>query len=128
MTHPHGQALVEFALVMPLVFVIILGAMEAGALLIAKADQDRNVAELAAWSALYPDEPSGPVLGALGLSGCVVAVTTTDTLLTADASCTYSPIITSNLWEGLPIASTSTVALAPPSPAPSPSPTEEAAS
>ena len=64
--HPRGQVLVEMALALPVLLFITLGLLEAGSLLIAKADEDHNVRVVADWAAAHPSEPPGPVVHAVG--------------------------------------------------------------
>jgi hypothetical protein len=115
-----GQALVEFALIAPVMILVLLGAAEMGMLYAARAAQDRSTAVVADWAADRPGE-DWRLAADRELPGCDVHVTIDDGLgiLTATATCTYHPRITSNLWDGLPISSEASAAI---SPEPTPSP------
>jgi hypothetical protein len=107
-----GQALAETALILPVLLFAGLGFVEAGFLLGAKAAQDRATATVAAWAAGHPGEPWAAVAAA-ELPGCDVTVavaTDPPDLVTASATCTYRPVVTRGLWDGLPISSTEAAA------------------
>jgi len=103
-----GQAIVEMALLLPVLIFGALGFLEAGFLVAAKADQDRQNAVIAEWAAGHPGESWQPVAAVL-LPGCTVAeVDHPDDppdLLTIGARCVYQPVVTAGLWAGLPISS-----------------------
>jgi hypothetical protein len=119
----HGQALAETALVLPVLLFVCLGFVEAGFLLATKAAQDRATSTVAAWAAGHPGEPWAAV-AAVELPGCDVTVavaTDPPDLVTASATCTYRPVVTRGLWDGLPISS-SEAAVAWPTPDPTVAP------
>jgi hypothetical protein len=124
---PPGQALVEFALIAPVALFIVLGAVEAGMLVIAKADQDRATAVVASWAAQRPGDESWHAVAAHELPGCDVTVDDSRPgLLVADATCTYQPVATRGLWDGLPISSEESAVVREPAPTPTPEPSPSA--
>lgn len=122
-----GQALVEFALMLPLVLWIGLAFIEAGLLVAEKADQDRRLAFVADWAAANPDQDWRP-LADDRLPGCAVELADhpddAADVLTLAATCQYAPIATAGLWAGLPISSEASAVVAP-EPTPTPTPTPE---
>ena len=115
-----GQAIVEFALIAPIMILVLLGAAEMGMLYAARAAQDRATGVVADWAADRPGEDWHPAADR-ELPGCAVDVTTDELgIVHAGSTCTYGPKITSNLWDGLPISSEASAAIAP-SPTPEPS-------
>ncbi len=87
----RGQAIVEFAIVFPVLLFTILGAVEAGFLLIAKADQDRSTQLVADWAADHPGESWNSVSDHV-LSGCVVSVVSPSRdVLEVTSECPYEP-------------------------------------
>ena len=122
------QALVEFALITPILLFTILGGVEAGFLLIAKADQDRTTSVIAQWAAQHPGEAWNSVANKQ-LPNCTVEVReSSPDLVEATSRCLYSPrvLVGFPLFSGLPISSYETAALPrktlSPSAGPSPSP------
>lgn len=115
MTRQAGQAIVETALVLPLLLFIALGFTEAGILVATKADQDRSTAVVATWAADHPGADWQAVADQ-ELPGCDVDVATSadpPDLVTAAATCEYLPRVTRGLWDGLPISSEETAASEP---------------
>jgi hypothetical protein len=125
----RGQAIVEFALVFPIIAAILLGAAEMGMLYAARAAQDRAGGVVADYAAARPGDESWNAVADRELPGCDVDVTTDGLgILTARATCQYEPVITSNLWDGLPISSEASAAIAPePTPSASPDPSASTA-
>jgi hypothetical protein len=124
----RGQALVEMALVLPLLLFLFLGAVEAAFLLTAKAYQDRATSVVAVWAAEHPRDSSWNSIAVRELPGCTVTVTTPrPDLIEATAICLYHPVATHGLWNGLPMTSRESANVSP-SPKPgasvSPSPTK----
>ena len=105
-----GQALVEFALILPLLLFILLGAMEAGFLLIAKAHQDRATSVVAEWVAAHPGD-SWNSISNRELPGCSVVVTAPSRdLVEASSRCQYSAkvLVGFPIFSGIPISSQET--------------------
>lgn len=127
--HSAGQALVEMALVLPLILLIFLGALDGGRLLIQKADQDRRTATIATWAASRPGDESWHAIAESELHGCTVTLDDTGRpgIVHVGAVCTFEPIGLHGVWDGLLISSeASAVVLTPePSPTPSSSPSPE---
>ena len=123
-----GQALVEFALITPILLFTILGGVEAGFLLITKADQDRATAVIAQWAAMHPGESWNSVANK-ELPECTVEVKeSSPDLLEATSRCLYSPkvLVGFPIFSGLPISSHETAALPKKDPSPDPSPSPAA--
>ena len=100
----RGQILVEFAVLVPVLLFIILGAIEAGFLVNAKAAQDRSTAVVAEWAAEHPGESWNSV-AARELPGCdVMATNPHQELVEITATCLYSPVVLV-MFEGLPMTS-----------------------
>lgn len=86
---PKGQALVEFALVFPVLLFTILGGIEAGFLLVTKAHQDRVTSVIAEWAATHPGESWNSVANR-ELPGCTVTVSPSSSgLVEAGSRCQY---------------------------------------
>lgn len=118
-----GQALVEFALITPILLFTILGGVEAGFLLIAKADQDRTTAVIAQWAALHPGESWNSVANK-ELPGCTVDVReSSPDLVEAASRCQYNAkvLVGFPIFSGLPISSHETAAVVKKSPSVGPS-------
>jgi hypothetical protein len=106
----RGQAIVEFALVLPLILFIMLGFTEVGFLLIAKAAQDRDTAVIAQWAAVHPGESWNSIASKM-LPGCDVNVERQpNDLVEATSRCQYRPrvLVGFPLFDGLPISSQET--------------------
>ena len=122
----RGQAIVEFALVFPILAFAGLGLAEAGFLLASQEDQDRATSTVAVWAASHPDADWHAV-AASELPDCdvdVVASSDPPDLFTVTARCTYHPRVTANLWTGLPITTEQSAAIVvaqAPNPSPVPS-------
>jgi hypothetical protein len=121
---PRGQALVEFALILPVMMLIILGAIEAGFLVNQKGSQDRATAVVADWAADHPGDESWHAVAADQLPGCDVTVDEIGRpgIVTAAATCQYQPVATHGLWDGLPISSSESAVTSSPAPSASPEP------
>ena len=109
---------------MPILLFTLLGAIEAGFLLIDKAHQDRSTAVVAQWAASHPGESWNSVANR-ELSGCDVSVSEPKPdLVEATSRCQYRPNVFSG-WSGLPMSSREVAARTPivaePTPAASPS-------
>ena len=100
----NGQALVEFALILPILMFTILGATEVGFLLVTKAHQDRETAVVADWAANHPGESWNSIATKL-LPGCTVTVEEDRGLVEAGSRCQYSPKVMPGLFPNLPISS-----------------------
>jgi hypothetical protein len=119
---PSGQAIVEFALVFPIMCFAALGFVEAGFLIVEKAQQDRSTAVVAEWAAENPGNEGWNAVANTELPGCAVTVTTTPKdIVIAAATCQYEPKVTVGLWPGLVIGSTESAAIRSAVPVPSPS-------
>lgn len=111
----HGQALVEFALLAPVLLFLILGSIDAGRLLIAKASQDAQTIEAARWAVAHPDQAATDGAVAIGIDpDCTVDTSEDPDAGTVSVSvvCTFLPLTTHGLWDGLPISSEATAAYA----------------
>ena len=121
---PRGQALVEFALAVPVVLFLILGGIEAGLLIIDKAQQDRSTGVVADYAAHHPGDASWHAVANQQLPGC--AVTLDDTgkpgIVTVGSVCEYHPVATRGLWDGLNVSSEESAATSDPTPEPTASP------
>lgn len=120
-----GQALVEFALIVPIFLFMCLGALEAGFLVGTQLSQSRATGVVADYAARHPgDESWHAVANTLGLQDCEVTVTEEPyDMVKAGATCHYTPHVTNGLgWSGLPI-STEAYAATDTGPAPTPTPT-----
>ncbi len=121
----QGQALVEFALILPILLFIILGSIEAGFLIIEKARQDRETSVVAEWAAGH-DNDSWRAVANKGLPGCDVEVTSPlPDLVQATSRCQYRPkvLVGFPIFDGLPISSReAAVRLRTPEPLPSAGP------
>ena len=100
----NAQALVEFAIVLPIALFMVLALVEYGFLRAQKDHQDRETAVVAEWAAAHPGESWNSIATA-ELPGCDVAVTLDRDIYTAQATCHYQPRITSNIWAGLALRS-----------------------
>lgn len=109
-----GQALAEFALVLPILLFLVLATVESGMLVAQKGTQDRHTATLAQVVADHPDDDPAPAVDAL-LPGCEVTVEFQEDpdLVWALSTCQYAPIATRGLWDGLPISSSESAAMDP---------------
>lgn len=117
----RGQALVEFALVLPLMLLLVFGGLEAALLVNAKAQQDRTTQTLADWVAAHPGGNPYETVAALSLDGCDVSTAEDPDLglVTVWATCDYSPVTYAAL--AVPISSEASAAMAP-TPEPTPEP------
>jgi len=117
-----AQALVEFALILPILLFTILGGVEVGYLLITKAHQDRATAVVADWAASHPNSSWNAVANR-ELPGCDVEVTSiVPDLVQATSRCPYQPKTGLPMFDQIPISSRET-ALTRSSPPASSSPT-----
>ena len=111
----RGQALVEFAIVAPVLMFMILAVAEVALLMAAKTTQDGATLELARWSAVHPDDDGAALFG---LDDCDVT-TTPDTdagTVTVHATCEYAPLALRGFWDGLDIGSEAVAATPSPTP------------
>jgi hypothetical protein len=110
----RGQVLVELAVTLPFILFLMLGSIEAGFLLIAKAHQDRSTSVVVEWAAAHPGESWNSVASRV-LPGCDVTMTSPlPDLLEATARCQYQPVVL-RMWDGLPMTSQESTASASPS-------------
>ena len=117
----RGQILVELALAMPLILFVILGGIEAGFLMVSKADQDRRTAVVAEWAADHPGD-SWESVANKELRGCSVEVVETERdVLEATTQCHYTPKVLV-MFNGIPISSRQIAALRRESNHPEPTP------
>jgi hypothetical protein len=113
--------MVELALALPLILFTILGALEAGFLVIAKADQDRRTAVIVEWAAMHPGEDWHSV-AIQALPNCTVEVVEIERdVLEATTRCQYSPRVL-RMFSGIPISSRQIAASRVPEPTPAASP------
>jgi Flp pilus assembly protein TadG len=104
----RGQAIVEMALILPLLLLLTLGGLEVGRLEMSQGQQDRATALVAQWAAQRPGE-DWHALASHSLQDCVVTVDTTDPtgLITATSHCIYHAIATpGGPLDGITITST----------------------
>jgi hypothetical protein len=108
-SHPsRGQAIVELALILPLLLLLTLGGLEVGRLELSKGEQDRSTALVAQWAAQRPGE-DWHALAYHTLRDCDVSVDATDPqgLITATSRCIYHAIATpGGPLDGITITST----------------------
>lgn len=106
---PHGggeaaQAIVETALVLPLLLFLMLATIEAAMLWQAFASQERRTGVLADYAAQHGDDPASwadDIAADLALDGCTLDVTTAGGLVNVGAACRYVPRVTRGLgWDG----------------------------
>lgn len=121
----RGQALVEFALVFPLMCAALLAFAEVGFLLAYQAGQQNATTTLATWRTQHPTDDIGPVLASevarIGCDSPTLSETATPVVVVR-LTCSYTGRVVSGF--AVPV-STSASGAAPsptPSPAPSPSP------
>jgi hypothetical protein len=103
---------------------LILGAIEVGFLLTAKAYQDRQTAVMADYAAEHPNDESWHAVAERELHGCDVTVTTPlPDMVEAKAVCHHAAVVLP-IWQGLEIGSRESAAVriqsVPASPTPSP--------
>lgn len=103
----QGQALVEFAIIVPVLLFMILAVAELAMLGSAKIRQDAATIEAARWAVANPDD-AAPMPG---LAGCAVTTGELDGYVTVASTCTYRPIALRGIWEGLPVSSEAAAAL-----------------
>jgi hypothetical protein len=118
-----GQAIVEFALVFPIMCLLLLGVLAGGLYFLAGVQQASASTTIAGWAAANPTaDPDDLAAFAASVSACPAAVVYAVNLVTVTLSC---PTIAGELVPALPrvVVTTATayVADASPSPAPSPS-------
>lgn len=119
----RGQALVETALVLPVLLFTCLGFIEAGLLVAQDAAQARATATVAAWAAEHPGDAGWQDVAGRQLGGCQVTLDASEPgLVTVSATCHYDPRITHGLWDGLPISTSETAAVREAAPATSATP------
>jgi len=107
----RGQALVEFAFIVPILLFIILGATEVGFLLVTKAHQDRATAVVAEWAAEHPSD-SWSAVANKELPGCDVEVSSPlPELVQATSQCPYQPKVGLPMFDRIVINSRETAAL-----------------
>lgn len=106
----RGQALVELALVMPIILLAGLGFIEAGRLVNTKADVDRSTYAVAETAADYPDDERWNAVAGRLLADCDADVHRDAMLATATATCTYHPLIFSG-FDGISISSEESAAI-----------------
>lgn len=127
-THSTGQAIAEFALILPVLMLMLLGAAEMGMLYAQRAAQDRATGVVADYAADHPGDDSWNAVAAHELAGCTVTVTTDSLgIVTASSTCIYTPKVTAGLWQGLPIGSTADAETQTAEPSTSPEPSASVA-
>lgn len=125
MKRSSGQAIVEFALIFPVLAFGALGCIEAGFLMLAKFDQDRDTQTLADWSAERPGDSSWNAIANDLLAGCDVTVAEGHPgVVEASSRCVYEMRIVP-IFDGIPVSSQESAAIRSGEPEPSldPSPT-----
>ncbi len=116
-----GQAIVELAIIFPLLIFAAMGFLEAGRLVVTKAEVDRNTYAVAETAARYPDDERWQSVAARLLPAeCDVQVHRDALLATASSRCQYRPLIFRD-YDGIVISSEESAATAGPEPTPSPS-------
>ncbi len=118
----RGQALVEFALIVPTMLFLGLGMLEAAMLVGTRDAEARSLQTVADYAAMHgPDSWSG--VADTVLPGCTVAVVASDpTLIQATSTCAYSSVM-HLVFDGLPITVDADAATVnPPLSAPAPTP------
>jgi hypothetical protein len=116
----RAQALVELAIMLPVLMLVALGFTEVGFLVVTKAHQDRATSTVAEYAATRHDD-SWHAVAAHELPGCDVTVNEPQPgLIEAVATCQYQPHVLPG-WSGLPMTSreSATRASEPASPGPS---------
>lgn len=95
--------LVEFALAFPVLMLMLLGSIDGGRLMIAKADQDHRTIVVAEWAAAH----RGDSIASTELPGCTVTLddTTQPGIEHAGSTCTFEPIGLHGFWDGLQVSS-----------------------
>lgn len=117
---PRGQALVEFALVLPVMLVLLLATTEAGLLVLRVQGAQQAAVVLADWEALHVGTAGYPDIEAqeLGRATCdgTTAITWPDGTQTpgsrvvVSVSCAYHPIATL-VWDGMPYSASAAAVL-----------------
>ena len=113
-----GQALVEFALVAPILMAMLLGVLAGGLLFLGAMSQQHSTGTLADWMAANPDATSEEeaAMSALVIpDGCDSSVDTAGQIVTATLTC---PTIAGELVPGLPVQVTTSAVAHAPSPSP----------
>jgi hypothetical protein len=132
----RGQALVEMALVTPILLAILLGLGEAASLYAARTTYQNAAETLASWLAGHEgvegEEWEAVAASETARVGCDASPSIAwpdgapgpSTRLVVSLSCPYVPRITSNVWHGLVVGveASSVTPAATPTPAPTPSP------
>jgi len=103
----RGQAIVEFALLVPFLAFVALAGLDSARLFVDKFSQDRLTAEAATWYGGHPlEDPGTEAAFSELLPGCEVWASEVEPSLVRVASrCTWEPMGLHGLWAGLVISS-----------------------
>ena len=102
-TAEHGQAMVEFALVAPVLLFALLGLGELGVLTATRYGWQDDLDTHVGWIAQHPgSEPSG--VTDWTACGAAPAVTVTADVVTGTVTCRYGSRVFPGLFDGLPVS------------------------
>lgn len=120
----RGQALVEMALVMPILLFALLGTGDVAMLFSFRDHQARSTATVVNYAASRPGDDSWQSVANLELPGCDVAVQEAHPgVMEATATCQWTPLLLRAFWgDSVPVTTQESAAADEPSPEPSPSP------
>lgn len=120
----RGQAIAEFALILPVFLFTCLGFIEAGFLVATQATQAHATSVVADYAAAHHGDSSwNAVAVQVGLGGCAVTVEDeAHDIVHVVSTCQYDPRVTHGLWDGIPLSTEADAAVdATPAPSVDPS-------